>query len=301
MSEIRFDGQVAIVTGAARGHGRAYAEALAARGAAVLVNDYGGDAFGAGGEAGPAEEAAAAIRAAGGRAVANGCAVGGADAAGAIVTAALDAFGRVDVLINNAGVSAPGSLETPGDEAAEGVVRVNLLGAYHLTRAAWPVMTRQGHGRILNVSSNAVLGMGRSAPYAMSKAGLIGLTVDNAREGEALGIRVNAVMPTAYSRMIEAAPDKAFVAWMREHMPAEMLVSPVLYMVSSDCAVSGQVFSIGGGRFARVAPMASQGIADPALTPEAARDRIAEATAMNDPILLNTHADALRILGMGRA
>jgi NAD(P)-dependent dehydrogenase (short-subunit alcohol dehydrogenase family) len=181
------------------------------------------------------------------------------------------------------------------------VVRTNLLGPYHLTRAVWPVMAAQGYGRILNVSSNAVLGMGRSAPYAMSKAGLIGLTVDNAREGEALGIRVNAVMPTAYSRMIEAAPDKAFVAWMKANMPAELLVPPVLYLVSRDCAVSGQVFSIGGGRFARVAPTASRGIDDIALSPEAARDRIAEASSMDDPILLNTHADALRIVGMGRS
>ena len=299
--QIRFDGQTAIVTGAARGHGRAYAEALAARGAAVVVNDYGGDPFGSGPAGGPAEEAAAAIRAAGGLAVADGHAVGEADAARAIVQAALDAFGRIDILINNAGISAPGPLESPTDEQAERVVRTNLLGPYHLTRAVWPIMTAQGYGRILNVSSNACLGMGRSAPYAMSKAGLLGLTVDNAREGEAAGIKVNAVMPTAYSRMIDAAPDKAFVAWMRDNMPAEKVVAAVLYLVSGECEITGQILSVGGGRVARIAYMAAAGIFDPEITPESVRDRIAEATSMDEPILLNRHEDAIRLLGMDKA
>jgi NAD(P)-dependent dehydrogenase (short-subunit alcohol dehydrogenase family) len=296
---IRFDGEVAIVTGAGGGMGRAYAIELARRGAKVLVNDYGGDMFGQGASAGPAETVAAEIRAAGGVAIANGDAVGSADAARAIVAAALDAYGRIDILINNAGVSAPGPIDGSTDDKVEAVLATNLLGPIHLTRAVWPAMTAQGHGRILNISSNACLGKGRSAPYAASKAGLLGLTMDTAFEGAGLGIKANALMPTAYSRMIDAVPDKAFVAWMREHMPAERVVAAAIYLVSRRSTVTGRIFSVGGGRLARLAFMASPGLFDAALTAEAVENGIEAAMAMDGAVLVESHADDVALYRIG--
>ena len=156
-------------------------------------------------------------------------------------------------------------------------------------------MRAQGYGRILNISSNACLGMGRSAPYAMSKAGLLGLTLDNAREGEAIGVCVNALMPTAYSRMIEAAPSKAFVDWMRETMPASKVAAAALYLVSRASSITGRIFSVGGGRLARVAYMTTPGLIDPKISPETVRDRIGEALCMDEPILLDRHEDEVRL------
>jgi len=246
---IRFDGQVAIVTGAGGGMGRAYAVELGRRGAAVLVNDYGGGVHGEqDGSAGPAERVAAEIRAAGGTAVADAHAVGGGEAARAIVAAAEAAFGRVDILVNNAGVALPGAFTDFDDDAIDLHYRINLIGAHHLMRAAWPGMAARGHGRILNISSNGALGVGGNAPYAAAKAGLIGLSLDAAIEGRPLGILVNAVMPTAYSRMIEQIPDRATVDWFANNLPAERVAAAMAWFLSRDCTVSGRILLTGGGR-----------------------------------------------------
>src|ERR1700722_18254211 len=173
MSAISFDGQVAIVTGAAGGIGRAIAFELARRGARILVNDYGGDTFGHEGNAERAEAVAAELRAMGAEAVADGTAVGTADNARRIAGVALKAFGRIDILANNPGVTLPGLITSVSEQDVENHIRINLLGPYMLVRAVWPVMQQQRYGRILNTSSNAALGIGANTPYAMSKAGLI--------------------------------------------------------------------------------------------------------------------------------
>ena len=257
---IRFDGQAAIVTGAAGGLGRSISRELARRGAAVLVNDYGGDVHGHGARPARAEEAAAAICAEGGRAVSDATAVGTPEAARAIVAHALEAFGRVDILVNNAGIARPLPIDETSDEQLELELRTNLLGPYALLRAVWPVMREQSYGRILNVSSNASLGIGNNASYATAKAGLIGLTLDAACEGKALGIFVNAVMPVAHTRMIEGIPDPNFVAWFRKYMAPEKVAAPLAYFLSRESQVTGRILSVGGGRVARVVFAENAGI-----------------------------------------
>jgi NAD(P)-dependent dehydrogenase (short-subunit alcohol dehydrogenase family) len=259
---VRFDGRVALVTGAGGGMGRAYAIALAARGARVVANDYGGDMFGAGGSASYADAVVEEIRAAGGEAIGVDTPVGEAHDARKIVELALSAYGRLDILINNAGISAPGAIDALGDARVEAVLRTNLIGALHLMRAAWPTMSSQGYGRILNISSSAALGKGGSAAYAASKAGLIGLTLDAAQEGVAVGISANALLPTAYSRMIEAVPDRNFVAWMKTALAAEKIVPAVLYLLSDQSSATGRIFSAGGGRVARLAYVEAPGLTD---------------------------------------
>jgi NAD(P)-dependent dehydrogenase (short-subunit alcohol dehydrogenase family) len=291
---IRFDGQVAIVTGAGGGLGRAFATELAQRGAAVLVNDYGGDTSGRGGSAERAQIVADELRAAGHRAVADSTAVGTFQSAAHIRGHALDAFGRIDILVNNAGISLPGPITEASDEAVEQHFRVNLQGPYALVRAVWPDMSAQRYGRILNVSSNAVLGIGANAPYGTSKAGLIGLTLDAAREGMACGIQVNAVMPVAFTRLIEQIPDPDFVAWFREYMPARKVAAAMSFFLSRESDVTGRVLSAGGGRLARIAFAENAGIVD-ADDAESVRERCAQALDPQNCRVLESAFDELQL------
>ena len=292
---IRFDGQVAIVTGAGGGIGRAFALALASRGAEVLVNDYGGDTSGRAGNSAMADTVVAEIAAAGGRAVANATPVGSVDSAKSIVKAAVDAFGRVDILVNNAGIALPGPFDQAHDDDVERLFRINLLGPYALMRAVWPVMRGQAYGRILNISSNASMGIGGSAPYGTAKAGLVGLSLDTAFQGEAAGILVNALMPTAYSRLIELIPDRDVVAWFQRHFPSESIAAAALFFLSRESNVTGHVLSTGGGRLARVCFAEGRGLVDTALTPESVRDRLAEALTMDEPDVLLRQSDEARL------
>jgi NAD(P)-dependent dehydrogenase (short-subunit alcohol dehydrogenase family) len=286
---IRFDGQAAIVTGAGGGMGRAYALELARRGARVLVNDYGGDMFGRAAGAAPlADGVVGEIRALGGEAVSDATPVGTAEAAETIAQATLNAFGRIDILINNAGISASGALSNVSVERIESAYRTNIIGPHHLIRAVWPVMCAQRYGRILNIASNAALGIGGASAYAASKSGLVGLTFDIAKEGAAFGINANALMPTAYSRMIEAVPDKLFVDWMREQLAPEHVAAVALYLVSADAAVSGALFSTGGGRLARVAWQEAEGVIDRDITPERAGAHIDRASDMSAAVLADS-------------
>ncbi|ATI80711.1 SDR family NAD(P)-dependent oxidoreductase [Sphingobium yanoikuyae] len=275
---IDFSGQVAIVTGAGGGMGRAYAMELARRGAAIVVNDYGGGVLGEqDGNAGPADTVVAEIIAAGGSAITNSLAVGSAAHARAIVQTALDSFGRIDILVNNAGTGIAGPFTAHEDEAIERHYATNLIGGHHLMRAVWPLMAAQKYGRILNVSSNGALGVGGNAPYGAAKSGMLGLTLDAAIEGKPLGICVNAVMPTSYSRLIDQIPDPATVAWFRENLKPEQVAAAMAWFLSAASTETGRILLTGGGRLSSLIFAETGEIFDPALHAEQVALRFPEA------------------------
>ena len=206
--ELRFDGQVAVISGAGGGLGRQYALLLAARGARVVVNDIGGSVTGDGSDGAAADNVADEIIALGGEAVADGHSVTTPDGGEAIVDAAIGAWGRVDILINNAGIVRDAPFEDITAERLDPLVDVHLKGAFNLTRPAWKVMREQAYGRILNTCSAAgLLGAERMSNYGAAKTGLVGLTRVLAAEGAERNIKVNAIAPIAYTRMLQHSVD----------------------------------------------------------------------------------------------
>ncbi|SCW60868.1 NAD(P)-dependent dehydrogenase, short-chain alcohol dehydrogenase family [Sphingobium faniae] len=285
---IRLDGRVAIVTGAGRGMGRTHALLLAARGAKILINDYGGSQSTlAPGDITHAQAVVDEIRAAGGEAEADAAMVGTGQSARAIVEHALDAFGRVDILVNNAGGSLIGEPDAFTDDEIEGVLRTNFIGPYMLLRRVWPLMRDQGFGRIVNIMSSAVLGAGHLAPYAAGKAGLLGLTHDAAFDGRAHDILVNGIFPTGASRLTETSQEDVAL-WYRNHFQPEKVSALVVYLCSNQLDFSGEVFNAGGGRIARLAIFDNDGLFDPAITPEGIAANIDAIRDLSEPTIIPT-------------
>ncbi len=273
-TEIGFDTKVAIVTGGGGGLGRSHALELARRGARVLVNDLGSSVDGAEAGGGAAHTAAQRvvdeIGAAGGEAVANYDTVATAAGGRAIVAAALDAFGRVDIIVNNAGILRDTSFKNLTPELLDTVLDVHLRGAFHVTQPAWQVMRDQGYGRIVNTSSGAGLfGNFGQANYGAAKMGLVGLTRVLAVEGARDNIKVNAIAPIARTRMTETV-----LGPLPGRLGPELVTPVVVYLAHADCAATGEIFSVGGGRVARVFIGVTKGYADPALTAESVRDNL---------------------------
>lgn len=264
MTQISFAGRVAIVTGAGGGLGRAHALEIARRGGAVVVNDLGGDVAGRGGSGTMAEQVVEEIRAGGGRAVANHDSVATTDGANKIVATALDAFGKVDVLINNAGIMRNDHIEDVTDEDWDAVIATHLTGSFKLTRAVWPHMKKQRYGRILFTSSSAGLfGTALVTSYAAAKAGIAGLMNIAAIEGEPHGILCNGLMPNAMSRMAEQAArdwvakgDEEELASLPPEvgnsMNAEFNTPLAVYLASEACTSTHALYSQCLGRVARV-------------------------------------------------
>lgn len=254
MDEMRFDGKVAIVSGAGGGLGKSYARLLASRGAKVLVNDLGGDFHGNGSDSGYAKSAAAEIRATGGVAEANGHSVDSAESAAAIVADAMARWGRVDILINNAGIiSGAGPLETITDQQWDDDMRVSANGTFYLCRAVWTQMKANNYGRIVNVCSGSWFGMGSGVPYPAAKGAVWAMTraLGSAAAANQWDIRVNAIMPIAGSRMTELMGPE-INSLMLCDFPVDA-VAPVVAMLShADAPCNGEMFSVGGGGYARV-------------------------------------------------
>ncbi len=244
----RFDGQVAIITGAGGGLGRAYALLLAAEGAKVVVNDYGGDTAGRAGTSAMADVVVEEIRAAGGEAVADSSDV--ATHGSQVVHTALEAFGGLHILINNAGIAGGGTIDTIPEDEFDRMLAIHLGGTLALVRAAWPVMTGQEYGRIVNTSSASVFGLPGTSAYITAKAAIFGLTRALGHDGRATNIKVNAIMPSAFSRLTAKSPE--FAPVMAAGFPASKAAPFVGALVSRDVPCTGETFVVGGGRAARV-------------------------------------------------
>ncbi|MBB5627712.1 SDR family oxidoreductase [Sphaerisporangium krabiense] len=249
MADLRFDGKVAVVTGAGHGLGRSHALMLAARGANVVVNDLGGALDGTGASTGPAAEVVELIAKDGGRAVANADDVSTPEGADALIRTALDVFGRVDVVVNNAGILRDKSFGKMTVEEFDAVLAVHARGSFLVSRAAFPHMKEQGYGRIVNTSSpSGLFGNFGQANYATAKMGLVGLTKTLGIEGARAGIKANAIAPMAWTRMTETL----FPAEYARKLGPEKVSPLVVFLAHESCPTSGEVFSVGAGRVARV-------------------------------------------------
>jgi NAD(P)-dependent dehydrogenase (short-subunit alcohol dehydrogenase family) len=284
MSDVGFEGKVAIITGAGGGLGREHALLLASRGAQIVVNDLGGAVDGTGSSAGPAQKVVEEIEALGGAAVADSNSVASPDGAEAMVKTALDAFGRVDIVVNNAGILRDKSFQNMTQDLWDAVIAVHLTGAFNVTRAAWPHLREQAYGRVVSTSSAAgIFGNFGQTNYGAAKMGIVGLTRVWAQEGAKYNIKANAIAPVARTRMTE----DLLGPLVEKLDPA--LVSPVVaYLVSEDCPVTGEIFSVGGGRVARVFIAEGPGYFKKDLTVEDVRDNFETISSQADFVCPNS-------------
>jgi len=264
--EIRLDGKVAIVTGAGAGLGRAHALLLASRGAKVVVNDLGGAMDGGGeGSATPADKVVEEIKAAGGEAVADPNDVVNGEA---IVKTAVDAFGTVDILINNAGILRDVSFIKQTDQDWDLVLKVHLLGSRNVTKAAFPIMKEKKFGRIIMTTSAAGLfGNFGQTNYSAAKRGILGLANSLVVEGAKYNIMTNTIAPLAGSRLTETVMPPNIV----EAIKPEYVSPLVLFLSSEECPGTGGIYAVGGGYFAKIAMIHGKGTflpIDKDITPE---------------------------------
>jgi len=279
MPEMRFDGRVCIITGAGGGLGRSHALELARRGAKVLVNDVGGSVNGIGSSSSSAQRVVDEIESFGGRAVANHDSVASAAGGESIVQAALSAFGQVDVLVNNAGILRDKAFHKMDPATIDAVLDVHLKGAFYVSQPAFRLMREQGYGRIINTSSaSGLFGNFGQANYGAAKAGLAGLTRVLALEGAGHGITVNAIAPIASTRMTVD-----LLGELATRVSPESVSPLVAYLAHEDCSVSGNVYSVAGGRIARIVVVETHGVVLPENSAEAVRDHLAQIDQSDQP------------------
>ncbi len=287
MTELGFDGKVAIITGAGGGLGKQHALLLASRGALVVVNDLGGAVDGTGADVGAAQLVVDEITAAGGEAVADGNSVATPEGGAAIVQTAIDAFGRVDIVVNNAGILRDKSFSNMNSELLDPVIDVHLRGAFHVTQPAWQHMREQNYGRIISTSSSSGLfGNFGQTNYGAAKMGLVGFTRVLAVEGVKYGIKANAIAPLALTRMTEP-----LLGPLGEKVAPERVSPLVAYLAHESCEATGRVFSVGGGRIAEVFIGEAQGFHSPELTPELVAENWDAITDRDGYVVPATSAD----------
>ena len=265
MDEHNFDGRVAVITGAGRGIGRAYAVLLASRGARVVVNDLGGSMQGAGDDASVAASVVSEIETGGGTALADEHDVASSEGAQALIASTVDRFGRLDILINNAGIIKWAGLPDVDLDNLERHLAVHVLGSFNTTRAAWPHMVEQGYGRIVMTTSSGIFGLPKNLSYATAKGGVIGLTRSIATMSEAHGIKVNLIAPAALTRMAgpDADPDDD-----SSPMAPGQVAPLVAFLAHEACPVNGELYAAGAGRFARLFIASTPGYVAPQPTIE---------------------------------
>jgi NAD(P)-dependent dehydrogenase (short-subunit alcohol dehydrogenase family) len=274
MSELGYDGKVVIITGAGGGLGRQHALLMASRGALVVINDLGGAVDGSGSDKGAAERVVDEIKGLGGDAVADTNSVATPEGGQAIVQTAVDAYGRVDVVINNAGILRDKAFHNMEPDLLNPVLDVHLKGAFHVTQPAWVLMRAQGYGRIVSTSSAAgVFGNFGQTNYGAAKMGLVGFTRVLAVEGAKYNIKANAIAPLALTRMTES-----IMGGLGDKLDPALVSPLVAYLAHEDCPVSGQTFSVGGGRVAHVFIGETQGYHNANLSMEDVRDNWATIT-----------------------
>jgi NAD(P)-dependent dehydrogenase (short-subunit alcohol dehydrogenase family) len=266
-----FEGRAAVITGAGRGIGRAYALLLASRGARVVVNDLGGSIQGTGDDDAVAFSVAAEIGAAGGSAIADSSDVASPAGAQAVIDAAVENFGRLDILINNAGIIKWAGLPEVDQANVERHLAVHVLGSFNTTRAAWPHMVEQGYGRIVMTTSSGIFGLPKNLSYATAKAAVIGLTRSLATTSEAHGIRVNCIAPAAMTRMAGPAAETDEPG-ATSPMSPDLVAPLVAFLAHEACPVNGEVYAAGAGRFSRIFIATTPGY----VTPDPTIENVAE-------------------------
>ena len=294
MSELRFDNRVAVITGAGRGLGRAYALLLAAQGAKVVVNDPGVSLQGDGVDTGPAEQVAQEIREAGGDAIANTDSVATPEGGQAIIDAAVNHYGKLDILIHNAGIVRAAPLRDMSYEDFDSVLDVHLRGAFHVLRPAFGLMCDAGFGRIVLTSSiGGLYGNHKQANYGAAKAGIIGLSNVAAMEGEEHNVKCNVIVPGAVTRMAEGIDTTAYPPMGSE------LVAPVVGWLSHEsCDINGEMLVSIAGRVARSYIGESRGVYQGEWSMAQVGERMAEIrdtdNALVLPVVPSAHNDHIR-------
>ncbi|WP_207837256.1 SDR family NAD(P)-dependent oxidoreductase [Williamsia soli] len=279
---LRFDGRVAVITGAGRGLGRAYALLLASKGAKVVVNDPGAAISGESVDSGPADEVVAEIRSAGGEAVASTASVATPEGGQAIIDTAIEHFGRIDILIHNAGNNRYASLAEMTYEDFDAVLDVHLRGAFHVVRPAFPLMCAAGYGRIVLTSSiGGIYGNKNVANYGASKAGIIGLSNVAALEGQEFGVTSNVIVPAALTRLAEGLDTSAYPP-----MGPELTAPAVGWLAHESCSITGEMLVAIAGRVARAFIAETPGVYRPSWTIDEVGEQMAAIRDTSDPWIL---------------
>jgi NAD(P)-dependent dehydrogenase (short-subunit alcohol dehydrogenase family) len=281
LDALRFDGRVAVVTGGGRGIGRAHALLLAERGAQVVVNDLGGSMEGTGADDRPASTVAAEITTSGGTAIADHGDMATVEGAQALIDTAVGTYGRIDIVVNNAGIIGWAGMPDVDADNLERHLAVHVGGSFNTTRAAWPHMVEQGHGRIVMTTSAGVFGLPHNTSYATAKGAVIGLTRSLRTTGASHDIKVNLIAPAAYTRMAGEVDRDGDADPMASRMAPELVAPMAAFLAHESCPVSGEIYTAGAGRFARVFIASTPGYLHQGTAPTV-EDVAARWSAIND-------------------